>query len=176
MTERTTLATDSNLGQIAYVQLEDVQVGAHSTPNKGKQPFIDEKWLFINGIAGEYQWTRLACEELAKRYSRDITGVLNRGDGLLWDIVECAGERSAQGKGTQETQPRLIQRTESSKKAQEVLQKQLELTINQTLKTKEGTPSYIIMIAHSQGCLVLRLTLGQLIQNMQNPKNLKGNA
>jgi hypothetical protein len=87
--------------------------------------------------------------------------------------VECAGERSAQGRGTQESQSRLIQRTESSKKAQEELVKQLGLTINQTLQTQEGTSSYIIMIAHSQGCLVLRLALEQLIQNMQKPEILR---
>jgi hypothetical protein len=83
MTERTTLATDSNLGQIIHVQLKDVQVGPQGTIKDGKQPFKDEKWLFINGVAGEYHWTRLACEKLAKRFSRDITGILNRGDGIL---------------------------------------------------------------------------------------------
>ncbi|KAJ9657330.1 hypothetical protein H2201_008234, partial [Coniosporium apollinis] len=139
----------------------------------GQQPqdtrnVINEKWLFVNGVAGEYHWTRLACERLTKIYSRDTTGILNRGDGILWDLVECAGERSAQGGGKARSQKRLIKRTESSRKAQEVLKKQLEQALGQTLETENGeTSAHIVMIAHSQGCLLLRLALEELVKDAE---------
>jgi hypothetical protein len=125
---------------------------------KKTQKVTNEKWLFVNGIAGEYHWTRLACKKLAKKYLRDLTGIFNRGDGILWDLVECAGERSARGEGTARSQKQLIKRTESSREAQAVLEEELKKALN-------GNDEHIVMIAHSQGCLLLRLALEKLIKD-----------
>lgn len=55
-------------------------------------PWPDRHWLFVNGICGEYHWLDLACLKLEARFGRKTVGVFNRGDGILWDLVECAGE------------------------------------------------------------------------------------
>lgn len=123
-----------------------------------------EKWIFINGIATEPFWLHLACKKLAKWSSREVTGVYNGGDGILWDLIECAGERDERGVGNVTSQKNLIQRTKSSRRAQESLQGQLETALQRPTEGP-GSYSHIVVIAHSQGCLILRLALEHLIEN-----------
>jgi hypothetical protein len=153
ITNETRLAGDAELGKTITV-----------TPLSETQGGPKEKWLFVNGIAGELSWLRLACEKLAKRYSREVTGIFNRGDGILWDLVECAGERSVQGTGSAASQKRLLQRTMSSLNAQKALKHELKRALND-----DGT-AHVVMIAHSQGCLLLRLVLEELV-NGDNENN-----
>jgi hypothetical protein len=155
ITNETRLAGDFRLGEtITVAPRAETQVGPK------------EKWLFVNGIAGELFWLHLACKKLADRYSREVTGIFNRGDGILWDLIECAGERSAQGTGYAASQKRLVQRTMSSMRAQEILKHELEVAL------KDSGTAHIVMIAHSQGCLLLRLALEQLIN--ADPKGQNG--
>ncbi|KAL2138286.1 hypothetical protein VTI28DRAFT_7150 [Corynascus sepedonium] len=121
----------------------------------------NEKWFFINGIATELFWLHLACEKLARHFQREITGVFNRGDGILWDLIECAGERNSNGESSAGSQKRLIQRTASSREAQRKLKEQLH---NALMQASGGdTYEHVVVIAHSQGCLVLRLALEEMI-------------
>ncbi|KAH8204138.1 hypothetical protein TruAng_001690 [Truncatella angustata] len=117
-----------------------------TTPNHGEQ------WLFINGIGGEYFWLQLYCEKLRDTFNRDIKGIFNRSDGLFWDLVECAGERDAAGSQN------LIQRTLSSRAAQDALSSELSAAFQ-----NNAFNGYIVMIAYSQGCLLLRLVLQDFV-------------
>ncbi|EWZ49098.1 hypothetical protein BFJ63_vAg12005 [Fusarium oxysporum f. sp. narcissi] len=117
-----------------------------------------EKWLFVNGIGGEYFWLQLYCEKLRDTYQRDIQGIFNRSDGLLWDLVECAGERDINW-GTNEEQNHLIQRTQSSIAAQSILEDQLSIALQD-----RGSDGFVVMIAYSQGCLLLRHVLQKFIK------------
>ncbi|GLB03954.1 hypothetical protein AtubIFM57258_009669 [Aspergillus tubingensis] len=140
--------------------------------NPAKDISVNEKWLYVNGIGGELFWLHLACKKLARQYSREIRGVFNRGDGLLWDLVECAGERTAQRNGTAKEQKKLIQRTKSSRMAQESLVKELKSALK-----ANPVPKHVVMIAHSQGCLLLRLALEQIlndsVNNTEIPERMK---
>ncbi|KAH6989814.1 hypothetical protein BKA56DRAFT_576388 [Ilyonectria sp. MPI-CAGE-AT-0026] len=120
-----------------------------NTPNHGEQ------WLFVNGIGGEYFWLRLYCEKLRDTFNRDIRGVFNRSDGILWDLIECAGERAIGG-----GQNTLIERTPSSMAAQGALSRELSAALQ-----NEGSNGYIVMIAYSQGCLLLSLVLQKVLRN-----------
>jgi hypothetical protein len=125
-----------------------------------------ETWLFINGIAGETHWETLALEKLrdyffehpktlthdADKRLMSIKAIFNRSDGMLWDLLECAGERRPDGA---EKGSNLNQRTTSSREAQKLLTKELQTAL------KDGDQD-IVMIAHSQGCLLLRLSLEDL--------------
>lgn len=119
-----------------------------------------EKWLFVNGVAGEFFWLKLYCEKLRNTFGREITGIFNRSDGILWDLIECAGERSPAG-----DQKTLIQRTKSSREAQDKLKTTLEreLKLSSTFDKKKN--NYIVMIAYSQGCLLLRLVLEDFVRS-----------
>ncbi|KAK2132133.1 hypothetical protein NOF04DRAFT_1211427 [Fusarium oxysporum II5] len=151
MTRETTLKSDDHdSGTVLEVR-----------PSGWQRVVTNEKWLFVNGIATELFWLHLACKKLAKWYSREITGVYNRGDGILWDLIECAGERDAQGRGRAESQKELIQRTRSSMDAQRKLEKQLRAALGQTGEGKKY--AHVVVIAHSQGCLLLRLALEELV-------------
>jgi hypothetical protein len=129
-----------------------------SSPISGGTTMPPEKWIFVNGIAGELWWLKIACRKLATKYRRDIMGVFNRGDGIIWDLIECAGERSLHGNERAASQRRLIQRTPSSKRAQVALRRKLV----EALATAEGDTK-IVVIAHSQGCLLLRLALEDIL-------------
>jgi hypothetical protein len=150
MTEITILESDS-------VPLTEHIEAAPSTPSK--PPILDEHWLFINGIGGEYHWLGLACKKLAETYGREVVGIFNRGDGLLWDLVECAGQREDRAAGSSASQDSLIEATISSRDAQRALYTRLK----STLETPSEASGPVVVVAHSQGCLVLRLALQQLI-------------
>ncbi|KAJ9663963.1 hypothetical protein H2201_005445 [Coniosporium apollinis] len=131
------------------------------------QRLPNEKWLFVNGIAGERYWLHLACKKLAMSYVREIEGVFNRGDGILWDLIECAGERDAEGKGRAGSQKELIQRTKSSRIAQKTLKEQLITAL------EDLGPTHVVMIAHSQGCLLLSLALESLLNDLVGTGDVK---
>ncbi|KAF4335647.1 hypothetical protein FBEOM_10484 [Fusarium beomiforme] len=124
--------------------------GLHGRPPS--QP--NEKWLFINGIANEFFWFQRSCDKIRDTFNREVTGVYNRSDGILWDFIECCGER---GDGKLNT---LIERTKSSKAAQEALEQELRAAL---WPTAGKVPEKVVMIAHSQGCLLLRLALQRLV-------------
>ncbi|KAH7489393.1 hypothetical protein FOMA001_g2245 [Fusarium oxysporum f. sp. matthiolae] len=143
-------------------ELEQLSLGEQPEETPDEKPKVTkEKWLFVNGIATELFWLHLACKKLAKWYSREVTGVYNRGDGILWDLIECAGERDVEGMGRAESQRELIQRTRSSMNAQRKLEEQLRAALGQTGEGKKY--AHVVVIAHSQGCLLLRLALEELV-------------
>ncbi|KAK6524333.1 hypothetical protein TWF281_011241 [Arthrobotrys megalospora] len=115
----------------------------------------DEKWLFVNGICGEPYWLKLYCKKLRDKFHRQIMGVFNRSDGILWDVIECAGERQSA-----DAQDKLIQRTRSSREAQEKLAQQLGTALWPGCR---DTQSFVVVIAYSQGCLLLRLVLEDFV-------------
>ncbi|KAM5349823.1 hypothetical protein ACJ41O_006328 [Fusarium nematophilum] len=117
-----------------------------------------EKWLFINGIANEFVWFQRSCDKIRDTFKREVKGIYNRSDGILWDFIECCGEHSAVGlKGVNA----LIERTPSSKAAQEALERELKDALR-------SAPDKVVMIAHSQGCLLLRLALQSLVNENPN--------
>ncbi|KAG9250664.1 uncharacterized protein F5Z01DRAFT_629056 [Emericellopsis atlantica] len=124
-----------------------------------------ETWFFINGIAGESQWLKLALDKLKARFGQGdkdlgtITGIFNRGDGILWDLIECAGQRCAEN-GTDTDN--VIQRTKSSQKAESLLKDELLKALTKERAKPENEQDPVIVIAHSQGCLLLRLVLEEL--------------
>ncbi|KAL3439764.1 hypothetical protein BJX65DRAFT_315437 [Aspergillus insuetus] len=196
MSGQTTLQSDLGIGlRETYSTGKDVQSNAEpddmkDLDKKKLKPTArarvgdkDEKWLFVNGIGGELFWLQLACDKLRATFYREVTGVFNRGDGLLWDLIECAGQRSSyvQDSGTDNATPRtgadgvvegqgsLIESTQSSQQAQELLRDELRKRL--TNYAANASP-YIIMIAHSQGCLLLRRVLEDLIASATTDPSL----
>ncbi|RAK82826.1 hypothetical protein BO79DRAFT_162432, partial [Aspergillus costaricaensis CBS 115574] len=174
MSEETTLQSD----------LVSNSSGTKKSPAEEEDMITgDEKWFFINGIGGEIFWLELACDKLRAMFSREINGIFNRGDGLLWDLIECAGQRNSylQNPDTNSTttntdvdgvvggQRNLIDSTASSKEAQKVLHTEL-------LKALEEAPAtqHVIIIAHSQGCLLLRCVLEDLITAATKNSTIRG--
>ncbi|KAK5659975.1 hypothetical protein OQA88_13440 [Cercophora sp. LCS_1] len=121
--------------------------------NKPSKP--GETWLFVNGIANEYVWLQRSCDKIRDAFGREVKGIYNRTDGILWDLIECFGEHSTVGKKN-----KLIERTKSSTDAQATLERELRSPL---LQDGPGAPKKIVMIAHSQGCLVLRLALQNMV-------------
>jgi hypothetical protein len=108
-----------------------------------------EEWFFVNGISGEPFWVKAAWNRIAKVFHREVIGVLNRSEGILWDMLECAGEQSRPGEGSN-----LVNSTESSRRAQNTLKDKLQA----------ASGEQVVVIAHSQGCL----RLCSVLQELQN--------
>ncbi|KAG7143428.1 hypothetical protein HYQ45_000392 [Verticillium longisporum] len=126
----------------------------------GQKPiYPDERWLFINGIANEFVWFQRSCDKLRDTFRRDVRGVFNRSDGFLWDLIECCGERSAADAAGND----IIARTQSSRAAQDVLARELAAALWPA--DGAGPPAKVVMVAHSQGCLLLRLALHRLVRD-----------
>lgn len=157
MSEKTKLDIDLEDAEPIKADAEAVATGLSGEAKKKFEEIKKEKWLFINGIAGEYHWTRLGCEKLAETFGRDVEGVMNRGDGILWDLIECAGERTASGARTAGSQRDFTRMTASSKVAQSQLVARLMSALDDSKVT------HVVIVAHSQGCLILRLALDELI-------------
>lgn len=145
-----------NLREDPYIDDFDSCTYLSRLPGGAPQP--DEEWLFVNGIATERIWLERACDKIRDAFGRDVLGIYNRSDGILWDLVECLGERTVARPNP------LIERTRSSKAAQE----HLERGIRRALWPVDRSPAgKVVMIAHSQGCLALRLALQNLVR--ENP-------
>ena len=125
---------------------------------RGLQSPERETWLFVNGIANEYVWFQRSCDKIRDTFKRDVKGIYNRTDGILWDLIETFGEHSSVR--TNE----LLERTQSSKAAQRLLERELRDAV---WPADGRDPGKVVMIAHSQGCLVLRLALQTLV--VENP-------
>ncbi|GME32340.1 hypothetical protein TRIVIDRAFT_134060 [Neofusicoccum parvum] len=158
MTKETQLETD-DYGDVQGkgVVIEDM---LNLDGNEPEDSVKDEKWFFVNGIATELFWLHLACKKLAEHFKRDITGVFNRSEGILWDLIECAGERNIEGEAKADSQNGMVQRTRSSMMAQKSLKEQIKTALRDA-KEKDRYKR-IVVVAHSQGCLVLRLALQDL--------------
>ena len=49
----------------------------------------------MNGISGDPYWVGMAWKKLNDKFKESLKGIFNRSDGLLSDILECAGESNA---------------------------------------------------------------------------------
>ncbi|KAK2669132.1 hypothetical protein RAB80_014658 [Fusarium oxysporum f. sp. vasinfectum] len=67
-----------------------------------------------------YVWFRRSCDKIRDTFKREVKGIYNRSDGILWDLIECCGEHSAAT-----GQNSLIERTQSSRAAQRILAREL---------------------------------------------------
>ena len=171
----TKLKTDSSQ---SIVETTALRREKNNVPKDVKVAETAESWIFVNGIAGEFYWNHLSVQKLQDFFfdpdlqtvdtgdnvaSRrtTITGVFNRSDGIFWDLIECAGERRPQvpnNTPSNDSKPTLSSRTASSREAQD----QLVRVLRTALEDSEKAQKDIIMIAHSQGCLLLRLALEQI--------------
>jgi hypothetical protein len=143
-----------------------------------------ESWIFVNGIGGEAYWNHLAVSKIQdfffdadnpEDHSEDATArrtaiksVFNRSNGILWDMLECASGRRSENSivrkrlNTSHGAP-LKSRTASSREAQEAL----SYTLQSALSDSKSLRKDIVVIAHSQGCLLLRTALEEIFYDAQ---------
>jgi len=139
-----------------------------------------ESWIFVNGIAGEFFWNNLSVQKLQdfffdpdqpedtsdkiKSRRTTLTGIFNRSEGIFWDLIECVSECRPQDTNIGNmannlfSKATLSSRTASSREAQGQLSQVLRDALSDSATSKRD----IIMVAHSQGCLLLRLTIEQI--------------
>ncbi|CAG8442571.1 14036_t:CDS:2 [Acaulospora morrowiae] len=124
------------LMMLKSLESEFVRRPIPSTRNK----YPDEKWFFINGIAGEKEWLEQNCRYLEDRFQTEVTGIFNKSYGLLWDLVESILQRSF-----------------------EILTISVRLaTINILPALRDKNIKTVRLIAHSQGSIITSVLIKKL--------------
>ncbi|KAH7060836.1 hypothetical protein B0J12DRAFT_708539 [Macrophomina phaseolina] len=67
----------------------------HSHPNIASElEHPEEYWIFINGVAVGRYWLQANLDRLARVFGRPVTGIHNKTNGLIFDLVQCMIERN----------------------------------------------------------------------------------
>ncbi|KAK7726073.1 hypothetical protein SLS57_003663 [Botryosphaeria dothidea] len=67
----------------------------HSHPDIASElEHPDEHWVFVNGVAVGRYWLQANLDRLARIFGRPITGIHNKTNGLIFDLVQCMIERN----------------------------------------------------------------------------------
>ncbi|KAI9708273.1 MAG: hypothetical protein M1828_003091 [Chrysothrix sp. TS-e1954] len=111
---------------------------------KKLKQYEHEKWIFINGISTSRNMMERSCSAISATFKRPVTGIHNRSWGLIGDLIECLIQRS------------FNYETEDVRVAYECLKSHLE---------DEGVRK-IVVIAHSQGGILISLVLDRLYASM----------
>lgn len=104
----------------------------------------DERWVFVNGCATDYDGLRKNVDLLSKTFCREVTGVHNKSFGLIGDLLEC-----------------LIQRCFSYK----TRAVRVAYTSIKPLLT-DPEVSKVVLLGHSQGGIIISLALDQLFTEL----------
>lgn len=115
-------------------------LSVESTVQLGNDKNRGEKWMFINGVATSHSQLRKTVDNLSATFKRPVTGIHNRSYGLVGDLIECLIQRS------------FAYHTQDIRIAEAALIQAL----------KDDTISKVVVIAHSQGGIVISLALDRL--------------
>ncbi|KAF2139314.1 uncharacterized protein K452DRAFT_75157 [Aplosporella prunicola CBS 121167] len=106
--------------------------------------FGKERWHFINGIATNYDGLQTTCDRLAATFRRRIIGVHNRSYGVIGDVLECMIQRC------------FSYNTSDVRCTYEVLK----------LHILDPSVDKVVVIAHSQGGIIISLALDRMFAEM----------
>lgn len=110
--------------------------------------FKTEKWFFLNGVAVGEHWLQNALDRLALTFGRQVTGVHNQTNGIIFDTIECLIQRD------------LGYVTSDIRTAYRIIENALYDRDNQR----------VILILHSQGGIEGGMVLDWLLQGL--PQNI----
>lgn len=113
--------------------------------------FLDESWFFINGIMSNSAIAQINAAYLAYLFHRPITLIQNATSSLWLDLLQCAVGK----------QWRRI--TEPALKAMPVIYDAL----------KDKSKERVVVMAHSQGTIIMATVLDLLYQITKREKRLK---
>ncbi|KAF2235458.1 hypothetical protein EV356DRAFT_500335 [Viridothelium virens] len=118
------------------VQSHNVRVPSNKFPH--------ERWIFMNGVAQNNLDLQFTVDNLAATFQRPFLGIHNRSLGFVWDIGEC-----------------LIQRCFGySSEDVRICYDELKIPLLDPSITK------VIVIAHSQGGIILSLTIDRMFAEL----------
>lgn len=117
-----------------------------SQTKKGDNPFPEEKWIYINGVATTKDIADANRIMLYRMFGRPIHLVHNPSDTILLDLIECmAGKTGLMEFG--EIEPR------------EVLKAQLRKSLTEA---KQNGVKKVVLLAHSQGTIITSNAISEL--------------
>ncbi|PGG96703.1 hypothetical protein GX51_07702 [Blastomyces parvus] len=103
-----------------------------------------ERWIFVNGVMVGNRGLANNCARLSQTFGRPITGIHNPTNGLVWDIIECIFQRS------------FAYNTYSIRYTYDHLKHCLT----------DPTVHKVVLIAHSQGGIIVSMALDLLFTNL----------
>lgn len=131
----------------------DYQIDNNENENK-------KVYFFINGICTDNNSLKNSCKKIEnhinEKYKKDdikVKGIHNPSDGIFLDLIECIYQRYFE---------RNFIESEPVKHTCDIINKYVE---NKDINE-------IIVIAHSQGCIILDLAIKRIHRDMINKKNM----
>ncbi|KAI9699892.1 MAG: hypothetical protein M1820_006954 [Bogoriella megaspora] len=118
------------------VQSRNVKVKANHFP--------DERWVFMNGVAQSILDLQFTVDNISATFKRPVLGIHNRSMGFVMDIAEC-----------------LIQRC-FGYSSEDVRACYDELKVH----LLDPTVNKVVVIAHSQGGIVVSLTIDRMFAEL----------
>jgi hypothetical protein len=112
--------------------------------------------FFINGICTDNNNLKNSCEKIQNQKYKDkikVKGIHNPSDGIFLDLIECIYQRYFE---------RQFIESEPVKHTCKTINKYIE---NKNIKE-------IILIGHSQGCIILDLAIKRIHRDMINKNNM----
>ena len=104
----------------------------------------DERWLFVNGILTGHSGLQNNIDRLALTFGRHVVGIHNQSYGLTSDMLECLIQRSLSFNTMD------VRITYESVKAYLL----------------ESTVKKVVLIAHSQGGIIVSMVLDHLFAEL----------
>lgn len=60
-----------------------------SVGRKDASKFQTEYWIYLNGVSVGADWLQANCDRLSHTFGREIVGILNPTDGIIFDLIQC---------------------------------------------------------------------------------------
>lgn len=116
--------------------------------------FPDEAWFFVNGVASNDAVAQVNSAYLSYLFHRPLTMIQNSTDSLLLDLLECVGGKQ------------WYRHTEAATKAFPPIYDAL----------KRPDKQRVVVIAHSQGTIIMATVLRMLAEIYRPPAEARGLA
>ncbi|KAK1990893.1 hypothetical protein LX36DRAFT_591667 [Colletotrichum falcatum] len=81
---------------VNYIMCIPLNAGCKNGVLKSKPEGLkrdDELWLFLNGVSVGTHWLQGNLDRLSRTFHREIVGVHNKTDGIIFDLIQCLIER-----------------------------------------------------------------------------------
>lgn len=110
--------------------------------------YKNEQWVFLNGVAVGSHWMKNNLNRLALTFGREVIGIHNRTDGIIFDVIECLIQRN------------FNYATNDIRMAYQIIRRKLY----------SAKYNKVVFILHSQGGIEGGMVLDWLLQDV--PQNL----
>ncbi|MDX2321489.1 MAG: hypothetical protein QNK26_12950 [Moritella sp.] len=119
--------------------------------------FINEQWIFVNGIATNEDVAMMNSELLSQLFKRPLTVVHNQTDSTVLDLVECVTGK-------------VFKTTPNLNDEQSMTEPAVKATVAVLEALKDPAKDRVVLLCHSQGTIITANVLRALQKSISQVK------